>query len=228
MRTTSAALRAAAVAATILILGWVGRAMMDERSQDALVSQASPPQRVSVRLLGPAEEITGIQVPKGLADRSTTYLHTLTPADVIVHLPGDRTVRMWSKLTSVNVCHGVVVDVHLLPLPKSVTYREAIAELRRLMRDMGIRPDERMRKQMATWPDDSGPITYSTGMWLSKSIGLGASVRSDYDGGWFLALNFAAHANATQALWDPNFKAAQKPGDDGGRGKKADKRPGSK
>jgi len=193
----SATIRVAAVAAIILILGWVVRAMTDERSQDALASQASPPQQVSARLLGPAEAIAGIQVPEGLADQSTTYLHALTPADVTVRLPGDRTVRMWSKLTSVNVDHGVVLDVYLLPLPKGVPFREAVAELRRLMHAMHIEPDERMRKQMAAWPDDSGPLTYRTRVDLDDSSALEVDVRGTPDGaGFYLALTFAASVKA--------------------------------
>jgi len=128
---------------------------------------------VAVRLLGPAEAITGMKVPKGLAQQGDTYLRVEEHTEVTLQLPGGKTVRMRVKYVSINVNHGVVVDIHLLPLPTSVPYREAVAEIRRLMREMGIEPDEPMRKQLATWPDDSGPVSYKAGMWFSESAGLG-------------------------------------------------------
>lgn len=209
-------------AAAALMLGWMGFATMNEEPPAKPTAPPAPPRRVSVRLLGPAEEITGIKVPKGLARQGDTYLRAQEPADVTVRLPGDRVVQMRVKYVSVNVDHGVVVDIHLLPLPAAVSFREAVAELRRLMRAMHIEPDERMRKQMAVWPDDlptpppgSDPDlpspTYSTGVKLDESIKSSVDVRPAADGGWFLAFMFSAIGDARRAVWDPNFKPASKP-----------------
>lgn len=200
-----------------LILGWMGLSMTKDGPLTDSPPQMSPSRQVSVRLLGQVSGIAGIEVPKRLARQSDTYLHALEPANVTVHLPRERTVRVWSKLTSVDVDHGVVVDVHLLPLVKSLTYREAVAELRRCMRTMDIEPDELMRKQMATWPDDSPgysvgfyPLTYSTGVNLSESVKFSVDVRPADDGGWFLALMFSAIGDARRAVWDPTFNPAGK------------------
>ena len=167
-------------AAAALMLGWMGFAMMNEEPPAAPVAPP-PPRQVAVRLLGPAEEITGLKVPKGLNKQGDTYLRTQEPADVTVRLAGDRVVQMRVKYVSVNVDHGVVVDVHLLPLSKSVSFREAVAELRRLMRAMDVEPDKLMRKQMAAWPDDlptsspgSNPDlpspSYRTGVGITESV----------------------------------------------------------
>ena len=106
-----------------------------------------------------------------------------------------------------------------MPLPKGVPFRVAVAEVRRLMREMGIEPNEPMRKQLATWPDDSGPVAYRAGMWFSESAGLGAEVKPADGGGWFVVFTFAVHADASQVLWDPDFKPAPKPAPEGKQGK---------
>jgi hypothetical protein len=234
MMAARAILRAGASAATALVLGWSGLAMMNDGPSTDPSAQHSPTRRVSVRLLGPAEVITGIDVPKGLVNQGDTYLRVEEPADVTVQLPGGRTIRQRVKSISVNVNHGVVVDIHLLPLPKSVPYREAIAELRRLLCAMGIEPDERMRKQMATWPDDSPgysvgfyPLTYRTGVDLSESVAVEVVVRPADDGGWFLALTLAAAGDARRAVWDPAFKAAPEPSAEE-KGKEPDQKPSRK
>ena len=204
-----------AAAGAALVLGWVGLAMPDDGPPAGPAPRPSPPRRVAVRLLGPAEAITGIEAPKGVARRNGTYLHARDPADVTVRLPGGRAARVWSKLTSVHVDHGVVVDVDLLPLPEAVPFREAVAELRRLMREMGIEPDERMREQMAAWPDDSGYFTYRTGVNLSESVKFSVDVRpTPDDNKFYLALMFSAIGDAQRAVWDPSFKATSKPSAD--------------
>ena len=213
--------RTAAAATAILILGVVGLAMMDDHPPK-VPAPPSPPRRVSIRLLGPVSEIKGVTVPAHVltAQRGSEFFQIDEPSVITVSLPGGKRISLPVKTAFVNTevdiktKSAVVVDINLLPLPKGVPYRESVAELRRLMREMGIEPDERMRKQMTTWPDDSGPVTYSAGMWISESVGLGGEVRSNPDGEWFVVFTFAAHANARQALWDPNFKATTKPAAD--------------
>jgi len=216
-------------AAATLILGWVGFTTMSDEPPADPAARPSPPRRVSVRLLGLAEEITGIAVPAQiLAGQRPRFFQIDEPSVVVVTLPGDRTISLLVKTAFVNTeidvkaKSAVVVDVDLLPLPKSVPYREAVAELRRLMRKMKIEPDEQMRKQMAAWPDDlprRSPdfnpdlpfLTYSAGMWISEIVGLSAGVRPTPDGGWFVAFVFAVHADARRPLWDPNFKPKSRP-----------------
>lgn len=166
--------------------------------------------RISARLLGPAAEITGIDVPPGVVDQRSTYLRVDEPVDVILHLPADRTIQMRVKYVSINVKYGIVVDVIILPLPKAIPFREATAELRRLMRHMAIEPDEQMRRHLATWPDDSGPMTYKTGVKLSHSVNLSVDARPANDNEWFLSLMFSAIGDDRRAIRNPTFKAVPK------------------
>src|SRR5688572_21107831 len=117
-----------AVTSAVPILGW----MVVTMAIHTPLTNASPPslsKQVSVVLLGSAEEITGINVPKGIASERNAYLRLQESADVTVKLPGSREVRMRVKYISVNLDRGVVVDVHLLPLSQAVSFREALAEL---------------------------------------------------------------------------------------------------
>jgi hypothetical protein len=210
-----------AVAAVSPILGWMALAMINEEPQSSPPSEPTPPRRILVRLLGPADEITGLEVPKGLKNQGDTYLRVEEPVDVTVLLPGDRSIRTRARYVSVNVDHGVVVDAYLLPLPKTVPFRDAVAALRRLMREMSIEPDERMSKQMAAWPEESGDFTCRAEVTLSESATFLVKVRPGDDGGHFLVLTFAADGPARRAVWDPTLKAASKPSADE-KGKESD------
>lgn len=215
-------------AAAALVLGWMGLATMnDELPADPV---AGPPLRqVAVRLLGPAEEITGATVPKHvlIAKRGTEFFQIKEPCEFTVDLPGGKKVSLPVKTAFINSqvdvrTKAVVVDVDLLPLPAAVPFREAVAELRRLMCAMCIEPDERMRKQMAAWPDDlpthppgTNPDlpspSYRTEVKLSGSIAFLVKVRPSDEGKYFLTLTFAVDGPARREIWDANFKPASKP-----------------
>jgi len=224
------AVRAAVAMAAILGAGVAALSMAVHRLEKIVA-----PRRVAVRLLGPASGITGIDVPAHiLAGRRPRFFQIEVPSVVAVTLPGGKVFSLPAKTafvtTEVDVRTGiaVVVDVALLPLLKGVSYREAVAEVRRLMRDMGVEPDKRMRKRMATWPDDSGPVTYNAAMDISEDHGLSAELRPSPDDGWFVVFTFQAGLDARRALWDSTFKAATKPPADGGKGKETDHGPSSR
>lgn len=207
-------LAAATVAALVLV--WVSLAMKSNIGE----AKPSAPRQVSVRLLGSATDITGAAVPSHVlvAKRGTEFFQTDGPSVVAVALPGGTVislpVRSAFVTTEVDVRSKtpVVVDVALLPLSKAVTYREAVAAVRRLMRQMGLEPDDRMRKQMAKWPDDSGPITYRAAMNVSEDYWFVAEVRPalDPEDRWFVVFTFAAGLDARRVLWDPAYKAMPK------------------
>lgn len=202
----------------VLVIGWTTMHMPHEQRSTELSAKPTSPDQISIRLLGAAESISGIEVPKGLPEAGDTYLRSQGPADVTVVLPEGQTIRQRAKYVSVDVDHGVVVDVHILPLPNNVPYRQALLDLRRLMSEMGIAPDALMREQMAIWPDDSPgisdgfrPLTYTTGVKINSNVKFSVDVRPAHDGGWFLALMFSAIGDARRSVWDPTFKAAPKP-----------------
>ncbi len=209
--TARANVRSAAVATAVLILGWMGFSMSDDASLQDTPPQTLPPRSISVRLLGPASEITGIAVPKNLASQNDTYLHAPEPSEVTVRLPRDRIIRSWSKLTSINADHGIVVDIYLLPLPKAVPFRDAVSELRRILREMKIEPDEKMLKDLDGLPDDSGPVSYRTQVSLGSDMIFLAKIRPAPDAGFYLALTFAVEADARRVFWDPTFKPKTTP-----------------
>ncbi len=217
--------RATAVSgAAALILGWMGFATVNDAPPEDPADKSSPPRQVTVRLLGPAKGITGTTVPGHiLAGKRPRFFQIAEPSLITVDLPNGNKMSLSVKSAFINTQvdvrtkTAVVVDVDLLPLPKSVPYRDAVAELRRLMRAMGVEPDEHMRKQMAGWPDDlpthppgSNPDlpspSYRTGVGITESVKFEVVVRPAADGGWFLALTLAAAGDARRAVWDPNFK----------------------
>lgn len=229
MISAKAAMRTAVTAAAILILGFVGLAMTKDHPPKDPSSAHSEPSRVSVRLLGPASEIKGVAIPAHiLAGERPRFFQINEPSVVAVTLPGGKVITIPSKMSFINTevdvrtKSAVVVDIDLLPLPKSISFREAVAELRRLMRDMGIEPDERMKRHLAEWPEDTPgydterrpeflPHGYRTVVGIGESVAFEVDVRAADDGGWFLALTLAAAGDTRRPLWDINFKAANKP-----------------
>jgi hypothetical protein len=222
-------IRTTAAAAAVLTLGLVGFAMTNDGPTTSPTPRPSPLRSFSVPLLGTASDIKGIAVPAHiLAGERPRYFQIDSPSVARVALPGGKVVSLPVKTAFVNTQvdfmtqSAVVVDVDLLPLPKSVSFREAVAELRRCMKAIDITPDEQMRRQMAAWPDDapghdpekpSNPLTrpYRTGVDLSESVAFEVVVRPADDGGWFLALTLAAAGDARRAVRDPDFKAKVKP-----------------
>jgi hypothetical protein len=180
-----------------LIFGFASLAMIYGNYPPGLAQAPPLPRTVSIQLLGPAEAINGMEVPRGLANKGSTYLRIQERAKVSVRLPGDRTIRQEVNYVSVHIDHGVVVDVTLLPLVKSVPFRDAVAELRRLMQLMDIKPDERMRAEIASWPDESGHFISRTRTELDEASVFEVYVRPvDTDGTFYLALTFAASVKA--------------------------------
>ena len=191
----------------LVFLGLVGGvARMSDDPRPAEV----PPRQVSVRLLGPAAEIAGIKVPDGVAEINAEYLRCDAPTDLTIELPDGKSMRAHLLYVSLHLRYGTVVDVHMLPLAESVPYKEAVAELSRWMGAMGIEPDDAMKEDVAAWPDDVPgarpgfyPHTYRAEMELSKDTLFLVKLRPANDGGWFLALNFAAGIEKRLAIQPP-------------------------
>jgi hypothetical protein len=178
----------------------------------------SPPRPVSVRLLGSVSEIKGVTVPPRILTPGGSRFFTIEgPAEIAVTLPGGKVISLPVKLAMINTevdiktKSAIVVDVELLPLPKSVPYREAVAEVHKRLREMGFTPDEAMRRRMATWPDDSGHAAYRAAMDINADYGIRIDVRSVSDDAWIVVFTFEADIDARRKLWDPNFKPTVKP-----------------
>jgi hypothetical protein len=133
------------------------------------------------------------------------------PSDLILRLPNRPEIQVPVKYVSITTSYGVVTDVDLLPLDNSIPFREAVAELDRLMKRLKITPDQQMKDQMGTWPEDSPgfdpvkrpgfyPHTYEAGTWLTEDFGVGVRLKAADEGGWFFALTFAAQAPNREAV----------------------------
>jgi hypothetical protein len=192
----------------------------------------APHPSVHVTLLGRAADIKGVAVPdRVISGEGPQFFQIDEPSLVLVTLPGGKRVSFSAKTAFINTRFdikaktGIVVDVILLPLPKSVSFREAVAELRRLMQVTDIRPNEPMRKEIASWPDESGHFIYRAGMVLNESAALEVYVRPvDTDATFYLVLTFASGGDARRAIWDPYFKPEAKtgPATNGKKGNTAD------
>lgn len=229
MMAAKAITRAAGLTTATLALGFAGVAMTIDPPSTSKPAMLIPQRRVSVRLLGSASGITGVSVPKHiLAGERPRFFQVDEPSLVAVTLPGGKVITVPSTMTlirtevDVRTKSAMVVDIDLLPLPKSVSFREAVAELRRLMREAAIEPEEQMKRHLAEWPEDTPgfdpknrpgfiPHSYRTGVDISESVSFLAKVRAADDGGWFLVLTFGSIGDASRAVWDINFKAANKP-----------------
>jgi hypothetical protein len=215
----------AAASMAVIVFGLVGLAMRTEDSAMAADPRPSSPGPVSIRLLGPASGIRGANVPAHiLAGQRPRFFQIDEPRSVEVTLPGGKIASLPVKSVTVvsqfnvETKSAVVVDVELLPLPKAVSYREAVAAVRRGLGQMGITPDEKMQRKMALWPEDGGdvsegfhPLSYRAGMNLSDSHGILVDMRPAPGRGWFIVYTFAAGIDARRVLWDPTFKPAAKP-----------------
>ncbi len=221
--------RTVIIAAATLFLGWAGFSMTNDEPSENQLKQSPLPRLISVELLGTTKEITGVTVPAHiLTGKRPGFFQVDEPSVVTVTLPGVRVVTIPVKTAFVNTeidvktKSAIVVDIDLLPLPKGLPFREAVAEFRRLLRDMKIEPDELMRKQMSTWPDDSGYHIYRTGVNLNESVKFMVDVRpTPGNDGFYLVLTFSALGDARRVLWDATFKpAANGPSSSAGVSKK--------
>ncbi len=200
------------LAGLLLIAGVAAVLYYDPGGDGTMQNSPQGRRQVSVVLLGPAETLVGIDVPSGLAQQRTAYMRADEPSDVTLTLPNGRTMRLPVKYVSVTTAYATVTDVDLLPLERSVPFKEAVAELHRLLEALRITRDERMKEKMKReWPEDAPgfdpvkrpgfyPHTYDLGTALSDDTGFGVRLRAADDGGWFIVLTFSAQGPKRQAV----------------------------
>jgi len=212
----------------LLITGVAAVLCYYRRGDDGMQSSPQGRRQVSVVLLGPASTITGIDVPPGLAQRNAEYrtrLRANEPSDVTVELPDGTRKRLPVQYVSINVNAGTVVDINLLPLPKSVPFKQAVAELHRLLEVLKTEPDERMREQLAGWPNDAPgfdpvqrpgfyPHKYRAAVGCTDDVRLFVELRAADDGGWVLALTLEGTGPKRRAVLEKwvAFRSSTRPG----------------
>jgi hypothetical protein len=120
-------------------------------------SEPTPPPvpQVSLRMLAPAGEIMGMDVPRDLAKQKETRLLITRTTDVTVRLPGDKTFRQRVKAGEIYVRQGVVVNVFLTPQVLATKYREIVAELVWVSNANTIAPKGQVNQQIGRWPAET-------------------------------------------------------------------------
>ena len=122
---------------------------------------ASPPagaepadgvRRVTATLLGPVSDVRGADWPVK-ADGTPDFMLTMRGAvEVAILLPDGRTARLTAADGAFLVqFNRVVTGVSFRPSAAPGTIREAVADARRVLAEIGVEPDESMNRDMARW-----------------------------------------------------------------------------
>jgi hypothetical protein len=111
--------------------------------------------QVSVRMLAPAEEIMGMDLPRDLAKQKEMRLLITRTTDVTVRLGGNKTFRQRVKAGEIYVRQGEVFKVFLTPRVLATNYREIVAELVRVSNANFVAPKGQVNQQVAGWPAET-------------------------------------------------------------------------
>jgi hypothetical protein len=190
---------------------------------------AHQPPTVRVALFGAVAEVTGVEVPQAVADGRQPAFQVQDPSRLEVTLPDGSAKSLSVKTAIINTRDGTVVDIDLLPLMRSLPFKQAVRELHRCLGEMGITPDARMRRMLRGWPDDApglqsgiSPHTYRAEMAVADDAVVLVKARPSADGGWFLVVTFATEGAKRRAVYNrryapPSTQPATKPPDAGKR-----------
>jgi hypothetical protein len=215
-----AAVSAVLVAAYCAVIGSRSRSMVNSSvAHPQPAPESAPPlPKVSITLLGRATDIKGVSVPSAcISGDQPESFQIGNPALIALTVPGRQEFSLPVKAAFVNTMMdvraktGVVMDVDLLPLEKSVPFGDAVAEMHRLIRAMEITPDAQMQKYLDNLPSNSGHYIYRTGVKLGPTVKFMVAIRPGGNGGFFLVLTFGAIGEASRAVWDTSSSAKSNP-----------------
>jgi len=101
---------------------------------------------------------------------------------------------------------GVVESIYARHPSRPAPYSEAVADARRTLEDLGLKPDAAMRAQIARWPAEepqAGPDTnrydIRAAMPLSETVRLELRILPDPKGGWYYLVMFDGTPEACEA-----------------------------
>lgn len=165
--------------------------------------------RVTVPLLGSTRDVRGMELPEGLHAERVGSADLLKPHLLTVRLSNGRELTLPVRSMSFISLDGVIISVYARRPMQPTRFKESVADLRETMKSLGIEPDEKMIKKIATWGDDNPgreeganplPHFFKTGMIIEPEIGhLHVHVQPDPERGWFYLMNFGASVEASQA-----------------------------
>ena len=183
-------------------------------------TQPAPPPvpQVSLRMLAPAEDIMGMDVPRDLARQEETRLLITRTTDVTVRLPGDKTFRQRVKAAEFHVRQGVVFKVFLTPQVLATSYRETVAELLWVSNANAIAPKGQVNQQIAAWPGETDRSVRRASEALNEKLRFVVAMLPKDDGKWRPLFAFVATGDPPKTEPAPNSepvsKAAAPPGTD--------------
>jgi hypothetical protein len=164
-------------------------------------SEPPPPPvpQVSVRMLAPAEEIMGMDLPRDLAQQKETRLLITRTTDVTVRLPGNKTFRQRVKAGEIYVRQGEVFMVFLTPQVLATNYREIVAELVWVSNANAIAPKGQVNQQVARWPAETDRSVRRASEWLNERLRFVIAMLPKDDGKWRPVFAFVAADEAPGA-----------------------------
>ena len=165
--------------------------------------------RVTVPLLGSTRDIRGMDLPEGLHAERVGGAELLKPHSLTLRLPGGRPLTINARSMSVISLNGIVKSVYIRRPMEPMRFKEAVADLRRTMKSLGIEPDRQMTEQMNAWGENNpgreegavpNPDLYKTGVEFAPGIcDLDIRVSPDTERGWYYLMMFATSAEACRA-----------------------------
>lgn len=194
----------AAIVATLAVGGFVlmGSSCLpgDPRDDDEV---AGPLPEVTITLLGPVQLVQRVEAPKRLGDEPVGSAHLLRPHRLKIHLPDGGSISLVARSSFFISNHGLVESVYVRRPLKPMRSGEAIADLLRTMKELGIEPDSPMKEAMATWPDDAPgfdggliPLSFGSRTPAFDEVDLGVEFQADLAGGWYYLMGFGATLEA--------------------------------
>ena len=157
-------------------------------------SEPPPPQvpQVSLRMLAPAEEITGMDLPRDLAKQKETRLLITRTTDVTVRLPRNKTFRQRVRAGEIYVRRGEVFKVYLTPHGLATSYRQIVAELVWISNANAIAPKGQVNQQIARWPPETDRSVRRASERLSDKLRFVIAMLPKDDGKWRPVFAFLA------------------------------------
>jgi len=114
---------------------------------------------ISVDLLGPISSLKGATWPREYdpvlkkADQPALMMTIDKPHELVIRLPGGRTLRPKSKLTFLtqNQDRGILEIVKLVPTMRLLPFQAAVSELERLLTEWDAQPTAVTKPRIADW-----------------------------------------------------------------------------
>ena len=157
---------------------------------------------ISVDLLGPLSSLKGATWPREYdwihkkPDQPALMMTLDRPHEMVIHLPGGRTLRHESKLTflTYDPGRGTIATVKLVPNMRELPFQDAISELERILKEWDAELMDVAKPRVAEWRkygnlDPKGMLSHPGGATIhgEKKAYIFFEIRPA-DEGWFVSM----------------------------------------